>query len=48
MTDEINIEEQLRGMTDNDVALAYYFAAAELERRGIDPDGLEFVMPEIH
>lgn len=48
MTDEINIEEQLRGMTDNDVALAFYFAAAELERRGIDPETIEFVLPEIH
>lgn len=47
-TDEIDIEEQLKGMTDNDVCLAYIFAFNELERRGIDPEELEFVSPERH
>jgi hypothetical protein len=41
-------ESQLRAMSTHDVATAWYLAGCELERRGIDPDDLEFVQPEIH
>lgn len=46
--DEISLEEQLKAMSTNDVALAYIFAFNELERRGIDPEDLEFTFPEVH
>ena len=46
--DEISLEEQLKAMSTNDVALAYIFAFNELERRGVDPEELEFVSPEFH
>lgn len=48
MNDDTDLEAQLKAMTTNDVAIAYIMAANELERRGIDPQDLEFVWPEAH
>ena len=48
MTEETDLETQLKGMSTDEVATAFYFARAELEQRGIDPEDLEFVSPEFH
>lgn len=45
MNEEIDIEEQLKGMTTDQVMMAYVMAANELERRGIlmqDTDEVEW------
>jgi hypothetical protein len=44
----VDNQAQLQAMSTDQVALAWYLAGVELERRGIDPDSLEFVEVEIH
>jgi hypothetical protein len=44
----VDNEAQLQAMSTDQVALAWYLAGVELERRGIDLDSLEFVEVEIH